>query len=255
MRMEIKFITCSGVNETTDIVSLVALAEQFPIAEFGVQVSGQKCDYGSQRFKWLNNLAGYAAQQGVVLSIALHVNRLWAEECGQGRIADALADLLELRDCNGDCFAKRIQFNFKIGREKEPDKEKFTALVKSLKKRRCILSYNESNERFIKDLYREGVVFDCLYDESFGEGIAPKTRKSPAFIEVVQGYAGGISPENVYATLDGIAQSWSISPNTAGIWLDAEGKLKGNDGHLSLDKCRDYLQSALAWRYDHREEL
>ena len=250
--MKIKFITCSGANETTDIVSLLALAEKFPIVEFGIQVSGEKCHYGSQRFKWINDLAGYAAQQKVVLNIALHVNRSWAEECGQGNITRALADLLDLKDCHGDFFAKRIQFNFKIGRDKAPDKAKLAALINSLKGRRCILSYNESNKDLIQTLYREGVVFDCLYDESFGEGIAPKDRKAPAFIEAVQGYAGGISPDNVRKTLNEIYQSWYASPNTAGIWLDAEGMLKGENKHLSLVKCCAYLENAMDWRYEHR---
>ena len=229
--MKIKFITCSGANETTDIVSLLALAEKFPIVEFGIQVSGEKCHYGSQRFKWINDLAGYAAQQKVVLNIALHVNRSWAEECGQGNITRALADLLDLKDCHGDFFAKRIQFNFKIGRDKAPDKAKLAALINSLKGRRCILSYNESNKDLIQTLYREGVVFDWAKEV---------------------GNLFCISPDNVRKTLNEIYQSWYASPNTAGIWLDAEGMLKGENKHLSLVKCCAYLENAMDWRYEHR---
>ena len=251
----IKFITCSGVNETTDIVSLVNLAEKFPITELGIQVSNKKCDYKSSRFKWINDLASYAAQQKIVLNVALHVNSLWAEECGQGIIAPELLDLLFLKDCNGDYFAKRIQFNCKIGREKMPDKTKFSALIKSLTGRRCILSYNESNKALICEMYRDGVVFDCLYDESFGEGIAPKERRAPVFADVAQGYAGGISPDNVKQTLDEICASWHDFPSTAGIWLDAEGLLKNDCRHLDIEKCRAYLKNALEWRDEHRTEF
>lgn len=250
--MDIKFLTCSGANETTDIPSLLALAEKYPIAEFGVQVSEKKCDYGSRRFKWINDLALYAEQQHILLNVALHVNGFWAEECGQGRIPEALGDLFDLKDCNGDYFAKRIQFDFKIGCEKEPDIKGLTSLIENLSPQRCILSYNDSNHKLISQLYLQGVVFDCLYDDSSSEGIVPKHRDAPPFTEILQGYAGGISAENVSQTLDDIYTNWLSSPNTAGIYLDAEDCLKGEDGHLNINKCRAYLRKALLWHYEHR---
>lgn len=250
--MKIKFVTCSGVNETTDIPSLIALAQEFPIAEFGIQISGEKCSFESPRFKWINDVANYAAQQKVLLNVALHINRSWAEDCGQGKLSPELIDLLDLRDCNGDFFAKRVQFNFKIGREKAPNAYKFARLVRNLTPRRCILSYNDCNQELIRKLYLSGVIFDCLYDESFGEGIVPQERKAPAFVEAVQGYAGGISPDNVKQTLDDIFLNWHKSPNVSGIWIDAEGRLKGSNKRLDLAQCKTYLANVLDWRYEHR---
>ena len=51
----------------------------------------------------------------------------------------------------------------------------------------------------IKKLYHKGLRFDCLFDASFGEGITPNSREAPAFddFDILQGYAGGISPSNV----------------------------------------------------------
>ncbi|MBP5352179.1 MAG: hypothetical protein J6Y91_00240 [Alphaproteobacteria bacterium] len=249
--MKVKFITCSGVNETTDIPALIALALEFPIAEFGVQISGEKCHYGSERFKWINDLARYAEQQHIMLNMAFHVNRSWAEGCGQNHVTHALRDLLDLRDYNGDAFSKRVQLNFKIGREKAPDEEKMTRFIQSIRPRRCILSHNSSNEELIHHLHNNGVVFDSLYDESFGEGIVPEQRKAPAYTYITQGYAGGISPGNVYQTMNDIYKNWLHSPNSAGVWIDAEGMLKGEDGHIDLEKCRVYLRNALNWRIEH----
>ena len=108
---------------------------------------------------------------------------------------------------------------------------------------RFILSYNDANAQFINAFYAyNGAVFDCLYDESFGEGIVPEVRKSPAFSDVMQGYAGGLSVDNVANELSKIA---AVLPNKVPFYIDAEGKLKGEDGHLSLEKCRQFVIAAI----------
>lgn len=43
-----------------------------------------------------------------------------------------------------------------------------------------ILSYNDSNKEFIRNIYKSGFMIDALlYDSSFGEGITPTQRAAP----------------------------------------------------------------------------
>ena len=74
-----------------------------------------------------------------------------------------------------------------------------------------------------------------LYDSSFGEGITPTQRAAPVFADVYQGYAGGLSPDNVMDELNKIGA------------LVPPGKFKGEDRHLSLAKCNIFLQQASKW--------
>lgn len=68
-----------------------------------------------------------------------------------------------------------------------------------------ILSYNDSNKEFIRNIYKSGFMIDALlYDSSFGEGITPTQRAAPVFADVYQGYAGGLSPDNVMDELNKI---------------------------------------------------
>lgn len=253
--MNLQFVTVSGANEHTDIPKLVELLDDYPLAEIGVQVSDEKCAYGSPRFAWIKNLVDYVNSSGLLINAALHVNLKWVEALSQGIVVPELADLLAYRDINGDFFFKRIQFNFKIGREAtKPDKQKLSELIHSFKGRTAILSYNESNADLIKQLYRDGLIFDCLYDGSFGKGIVPKQRQAPVFCDIVQGYAGGISPDNVAFVLSTLQNLWCQSPTTTGIYIDAQGKLEDDNEHLDLAKARRYVENACNWKLDHCDD-
>ena len=52
-----------------------------------------------------------------------------------------------------------------------------------------------------------------------------------------------LSPENVSSELEKIAD---IVPLDAVIFVDAEGKLKGDDGHFDYAKARKYVANALS---------
>ena len=111
--------------------------------------------------------------------------------------------------------------------------------------RRFILSYNEENKEFIHRLYSRGLRgFDVLYDSSHGEGVSAKEWRGPAFFdeEILQGYAGGLSPDNVANELTAIRK---VLPYNRSFYIDAEGRLKGDDKHLSLEKCEQYVVNAL----------
>lgn len=249
--MKIKYVTMSGCNETTDIEDLVALLGQYPIAEIGIQVNEKKCAPGSYRKSWIYSLASYLKYKKWVINAALHINPSWVTDFSQGSMPSGLQDLLDLRNYYGCPFFHRLQLNFCIGRDSAPDMETLMTLIHNFGSRRFILSYNESNAAFIHELYRRGARFDLLFDTSHGEGVEPKERPSSIFNDVLQGYAGGISPENVTEVLDQIAEQEALVPNFVGVAIDAEGKLKNADGVFDIDHGRAYLSAAQRWIDSH----
>ena len=248
--MNLMKATMSGVNEMTDVDKLLKLLKRYEFAEIGVQVNEKKCNFGSKRYAWIHGLATKANYMHQVVNAALHVNPSWVEEFGQGYLVPELQQLLSLRNCLGNPFFGRIQLNFKVGRDRTPDIYRMFQLMQNYSTRRFILSYNDANAEIIeqiRDLSRDFAVgIDLLFDDSHGEGIAPTKRKPVVYKDWIQGYAGGIGPDNVESVLDEIARLESKRHSYAGITIDAEGKLKKN-GCVSLDCCEKYLHAAECW--------
>lgn len=241
--MNLKFVSCSGANEHTKIDSLLSLLSDFPTkAEVCIQVSGKKAASGSARYWWLRALYYQTLRNDIIANFALHLNQDWVERFCAGQPPCELTEFLSWENCIGRPFFGRVQLNFKIGREQTPDPQKLINAIRKYPRIRFILSYSDNNAEFIGNLHRKRLFFDCLYDNSHGEGITPANYAPPAFDDILQGYSGGISPDNVASVLENISR---VVPDDAEIFIDAEGKLKGDDGHFSLEKCRTYLENAL----------
>lgn len=243
--MRLSTIVLSGANEHTDAQAIISLCKNCSyLAELGIQISGEKAYYSSGRYWWLQLLCHLATPD---INIALHLNKDWVEDFCAGKIPPELETFLALSHPDGSPKIKRIQLNFKIGREKKLDLYTLLSTMKRYARHDFILSYNDSNQDFIRQIRESGFKIGALlYDSSFGEGIAPSKRPAPVFNDVYQGYAGGLSPDNVVAELEKID---TVVPPGKSFFIDAEGKLKGEDGHLSLEKCKIFLTRAYAWAW------
>lgn len=242
--MKIKYVTCSGADEKTNIPNLLKLMEDYPIGEIGVQISHDKAFKGSPRFEWIENLAQSISNSQSNINAALHVNKLWTVEFCEGFIAPELGSFLGLKKKNGTPIFNRIQLNFLIGREKSPSVDKVIETMKLFPKQRFIFSYNIKNASFIKELYDEGVMFDNLYDFSFGEGQQPESRGPIVFPDRLQGYAGGLSPDNIYDELTKISK---LVPKDAYIYIDAQRHLEDKET-FNISKARKFITNALKWQ-------
>ncbi len=243
--MKLAYVTCSGANEFTDHEMLFRLFQEFSVVEFGIQVSGKKCGFDSERFDWLLSLHKETLKRKITLPLALHLNQDWVENFCNGIVVPELQVLLKLQNVARTPFFQRVQLNFKIGREKQPNVLVLEEMMLKFPLVRFVLSYNQANAALIDELYsRKKVRFDCLFDESFGEGILPQKRHAPVYLDFLQGYAGGLSAENVWQELDKIA---AVLPDDAQFFIDAEGKLKGVDGHFSYANCHDFVENACLW--------
>ena len=248
--MEIHVVTCSGANEHTDFVGLFNLVEQNPAidVEIGIPVSGSNASYGTAKFWWLKALYYYQLSTKKTIDLSLHLCCDWVESFCKGDVPDEVDELLSLRNHDGLHFISAVQLNFKVGREKAP---KLTHLIEVLKRypdQQFILSYNDNNAETIAQLRDRGMDFDVLYDDSFGGGQLPKHWKKPVFTDVMQGYSGGFSPENVYAELEKISK---VVPKKRSVFIDAEGLLKGPDGYFCLKRADMFVKEVVRWINNH----
>jgi len=249
--MEIPKITISGANEHTDIKGLIALIRKYYHSsgieiELGIQVSPDKASYNSDRYQWLMELHKQAFYTNhTPIRVSLHVNPGWVEQICAGIFPLELINLIGFYGNGGGLDVERIQLNFLIGREQAPDMDKLYWVINSFNSRRFIFTYNDANRDFIHQFYKKyGRCFDLLVDSSHGEGKTPEKWEPPVFFDVFQGYSGGLSPDNIEQALDSIA-----GINAPDVWfgIDAEGKLKGDDGHLSLANADEFVKKIQQW--------
>jgi len=253
--MFLKTIVCSGINEKNDIDDAIEFLKKYKNAEFGVQCSPRKAGYHTPRFEWLKELIGKLNEQKIENRVALHLNEGFVVSFCDGKVPDEVSDLLA-----SGMGVGRLQLNFKIGREVFgsgifPNIQTLERTMEKMSSHPIIFSASQPNLPFIYKAYHRGMKFDVLYDDSFGEGVSPDSRKPPLFADAFQGYAGGLSPENVIGELSKIEKLAKGS-----VFIDAEGKLK-KDGCFSLDRAEKFVQNALSVPYStplyenaHREK-
>ena len=248
--MKLSFISCSGANEHTNIRELAdAFGNLFyPEIVMGIQVSGKKASYETPRYLWLERLYKYLEKTDTYLNISLHVNEDWAERFLEGDVAEELNHFLRTNHSQGIPFIKTVQLNFKLSDkiEKDIDADVLIETMRRYPRQDFILSCNRYNNNFINRIYNESSYkFLCLYDESFGEGIIPAQREAPLFEDRLQGYAGGLSPDNIIEELQKIEK---LVDNDTEIFVDAEGKLKDTDGKFSITKAKEFADNC--WKYN-----
>ena len=240
--MFVKTIVCSGINEKNNIQEAVAFLKSYSSVEFGVQCSPKKAGRGSERLDWLEALTAKLDEEKLPNRIALHLNEGFVVSFCNGIVPPEISSLLDQTSAIG-----RLQLNFKIGREvfedgqALPNIEKLKQAIGQTSKHNIILSASKPNLPLISKMHHQGMKFDVLFDDSFGEGILPEKRQEQLFDDVFHGYAGGLSDENVLQELE------KISKVAAGsIFIDAEGKLKEN-GCFCFEKSQKYVSNALYW--------
>lgn len=247
-------ISAVGANETIAESAIREFCAKNPLVEIGVGVSPESCKIGSARYKWLMSLLkSIPHNEKRNCRIALHVNRAWAREIAEtGELPDAIDNLV--RSAKGTIS---IQLNV-VGSGynfEGIDPEKLCNTINWFGEEdsvRFVLPYNEKGADFVKEIEKTACrSFDVLYDASFGKG-DETDNFLPAFPGCITGYAGGLGAENVAAALDKIK---AAQTGTAQIYVDAQGKLRADDGSgtLDLEKAQRYVDAAMAWRAKNAE--
>ena len=239
--MKLQRISCVGANEKLAVGDCVDFLARNPRAELGVGVSKQKGGAGTARNKWLGELLD--EHRGG--RVPLHVNNDWSVGVANNRYPEELIDFLKTKP------ASKMQVN--LGgcgyTSKDIEVKKFIASVVRADElgSRLILSYNPEFAAIIKNIYESvGDKFDVLYDASFGYGKRADKYES-VFPNLVQGYAGGLSPDNIAEQLDKIASA-QPSGRLVRVFIDAEGGLRSdNKNVIDLNKAEQFVYNAIEW--------
>ena len=124
--------------------------------------------------------------------------------------------------------------------------ENIGKLMKNYPNREFIFQYGASEYHRMQRLDKNVANFSLLYDTSGGAGKLTKNWRAPLFEKHPQGYAGGLSPENVVQNLDKISK---VAGSRTDIWIDAEGKLKTpGTKTFDINRAKQYINAALNWQ-------
>lgn len=245
--MKLRYITCSDIKEHIPVDKVVDLLKFSPKVEIGIQAHFPEMKNDSPRNFWLQQILNTSDLMQQPLNIAIHVNYAWCSDFCQGIIPQELKLLLNRKHKGtGKPIIKRWQLNLGDG-TKIPNTYPLSQIILSYPNQEFIFPYNENPylQNFIENLDKTGIRFSILFDASYGAGISPKNWQRPLYSDHYQGYAGGLSPENVTENLDKI---FKLTGKRSDIWIDAEGKLmKPGTRIFDLERAENYIKNALSW--------
>ena len=244
--MNIKYITCSDPRNYNSHDELFDLWNLDKRVEIAVQMHPGKVSPDTERYNWIKQLVDkiYPMPLWAKPNLAIHVNCDWCDEICNGKIPRALEPLFNA--CSYYSFSPivgRIQLNMPQKTADNFDAQKLKSLIDCFPTQDFIIQYNTRTQNAVNELHKAGAKFQLLFDASGGRGIDAATWCAPVFPgKHMQGYSGGLSPENIQDNLNKI----SAVADSHTIWLDAEGKLKTDD-RFDVKRAAAYIKNVLAW--------
>ena len=246
--MDLRYITCSGPDESTSIDSLIKLAKQSKLIEIGV-IANSYIKKGKPQYDWFETLLH--SQDISDINMALHLTHDWCIDFCNNKISPEIQQWLNMRDKTGKPIIRRWQLNIDNNMNLQQT-DAIRNIIKSHPDKEFIFSLNNGPivMSYIKKLYRTDVPFSLLYDSSYGTGSRPDKWEEPHFAGHCHGYAGGLCGENVFENLDKIS---TVVPYIYKTWIDAEFNLK-KPGTIQFDvnRANDYITKSLLWLHQHK---
>lgn len=227
----LKRVTITGADDSTDIRQLTELSMEFPFVEWGILVS--KRHEGSFRFPgrdWIDRFSAIASFGK--MQVSMHVCGLWVRQMFKGEL-----DWRDLPACVEVC--QRIQINTHAEAHVST-----TGLLKSLfdeKDKEFIFQWDGVNDHLVFAALAYGAKVSALFDTSGGAGILPDSWPTPAN-EFWCGYAGGLGPKNV---VNQVRKITSVCGKP--FWIDMERRVRTeDDSALDMIAVRNVLQAVNA---------
>lgn len=251
LKMNLRYITCSDPRNHNSHDEMFDLWNLDPRVEIAVQMHPGKVSPDTERYKWIRQLVDKASQSKKAPRLAIHVNNDWCDEICNGKIPDALAFLFGTRNLADFLpVVERVQLNMPQKTADNFSAEKLKHIIEHFGDIEFIIQYNTKTKNAVDALYKTGAQFDLLFDASGGKGQSPYAWQSPVYgVSHLQGYAGGLRPENINTELDKIG---TVAKNRD-VWIDAEGGLKTDDKFDAM-RAAAYIKNALAWEQKHRQK-
>lgn len=230
--VNLKRVTITGADDSTDISQLMDLSTEFPFVEWAILVS--RAQEGGFRFpsrRWITDFCVAAEDSAVPVHISTHI-------CGRF-VRELLVGKLNWNDVPV-CLdvGERAQINTHA--EEHQYGPGLIACMEARRHKEFIFQLDGVNEHLTGVVSEGGFSVSGLYDTSHGAGILPSGWPSRTGL-LWYGYAGGLGPENV-------AEQLPIIEMAAGglqYWIDMERRVRTDDDRaLDMAKVRPVLEQA-----------
>jgi len=239
-------VTVTGADDTInpeEMGKLVDIWRRFPFVEFGLLMSANNTRTGCPRFpsiQWLSKLARYLTINHLHdLRFSAHLCGKWVQQLLMGK---ALEGFGAVDDTNILDYVDRYQLNTHGVLHTLHKMEFLKALDRLPLSRAQIIFQLDGMNNELPIACRADLDVAILHDVSSGAGLLPAGWNLPV-PGLFNGYAGGLSPENVVEQLHKICD---LLPEHKQIWIDAETHLRSTvDGRdiFDLDKVAAFLEA------------
>lgn len=231
--MKLKHVTFTGIDSKTELIDLIELQKEYPIAEFGILTSYNWFDNGNRYpdlLSLLDELSKYKSSR-----LSLHL-------CGRAAVDAANGyweNIEEKLTHNLLCLFKRCQLNIS---DKNFNSNSYVHLPLIIGQEIIIQQKNINNldifdktqSYYFND--KNNNCFSVLLDASGGRGIDTPIEIPNGDWKV--GFAGGITPDNVEEKLNYLLH-YDFSERE--FWIDMESGVRTDDW-FDLNKVEKVLK-------------
>lgn len=239
--MPIHTVTLTGIDASTPLPGMQALAAEYPFVEFGVLYHATLQGSANKRYPCLANIADLAGRKVIKTEpmprLALHI-------CGSQAVGEFIESSASITGQLAKHF-DRVQLNFKPGRVSLHD------LGKVLDRQ----TYRQAPQPIIvrHDVSKISTAHWCqirqsnlqvVFDASGGTGKVADTYPAPLNDVDISGYAGGFSPANISTELPKIEAATRGKP----CWIDMESSLRDEHDRFDLARCEAVLKKVRAFK-------
>lgn len=239
--MQVTRVGCTGFDDSHSFDEVANFAATSDIIEVGVPFSREKQGRAVYpTFKWVQGYLKFVSKNYKDLRHALHVDGDICRDFLNGKLSTELKKMISITyEGTEKPVVGRIQINL----DDKPDLEALAKLIEMLPMFRISFPYNSHTASMLTKA-AELFMFDILVDSSGGKGLLPDSWPPIIFPDRFQGYAGGLTPDNIKENLNNISL---IVPSDTNIGVDVETGIKGANGHTSMKKAHAFVDNVLDW--------
>ncbi len=238
--MKLKNVTFTGADNKIDYTNLFELSARYPFIEWGILWYPEKM--GKKRYPTRQWIKDFIEEKPRDVNISLHI-------CGNEAYNFTRVWNMEVWDyLNG---VHRVQLNFPdnkmhldtvlllMDKHNRFDLRYAINRFHALDPGRYVIIQANAGNKILNACLEEQPSVEFLFDESRGNGKFITEYPQP-ISRKFNGYAGGITPDNVLGILHNIN---NIVPQDAEIWIDIESGVRNDQDEFDLKAvecvCKD----------------
>lgn len=249
--MKLRYITLTGADGSVKPEDLALLSQKYPFVEWAILFS--KKQTGKARYPsndWVMSLVDVVQEQKKkfnIMSLSAHLCGSWVEDVVGGNFSFLSEPFAKIFD--------RIQLN--MGKDRIVKAFKSDLLFETVSKSNNDIIFGGNYDVVVpeEDIFKNYRIYP-LFDASGGRGLATKVWTKPVSGPRIQGYAGGLGPNNIKEELEKIRAI--VGDNDIDIWVDMESSLRtkcDNVDKFDLEKCEKVLKICESLVVDRCPEL